>query len=139
MEITTTHFLGTMPSTARIPATRIERVGPIEEGDIEPTASVLYGFVALTRYCRFSLFGFKNVESGLRDKQKKDKRRLSSQEITHTCISVPKDFSCPITLDLMTDPVIISTGQTYDRSSITRWMEEGHCTCPKTGQVSIHT
>ncbi|WOG86572.1 hypothetical protein DCAR_0205787 [Daucus carota subsp. sativus] len=110
-----------------------------QEGDIEPTASVLYGFVALARYCRFLLFGFKNGESGLRDKLKKGKRRLASQEITDTFISVPKDFACPITLDLMLDPVIISTGQTYDRSSITRWMEEGHCTCPKTGQVLIHT
>ncbi|KAF3583806.1 hypothetical protein F2Q69_00028300 [Brassica cretica] len=35
----------------------------------------------------------------------------------------------------MTDPVIVSTGQTYDRTSIARWIEEGHCTCPKTGQT----
>ncbi|GLU22815.1 hypothetical protein SLE2022_388610 [Rubroshorea leprosula] len=39
----------------------------------------------------------------------------------------------------MRDPVIISTGQTYDRSSISRWMEEGHYTCPKTGQLLVHT
>uniref|UniRef100_A0A5B6YHU6 RING-type E3 ubiquitin transferase n=1 Tax=Davidia involucrata TaxID=16924 RepID=A0A5B6YHU6_DAVIN len=39
----------------------------------------------------------------------------------------------------MRDPVIISTGQTYDRASIARWMEEGHCTCPKTGQMLVHT
>ncbi|KAJ1414159.1 Zinc finger, RING/FYVE/PHD-type [Sesbania bispinosa] len=29
-------------------------------------------------------------------------------------------------------------GQTYDRSSISRWMEEGHTTCPKTGQMLAH-
>lgn len=39
----------------------------------------------------------------------------------------------------MQDPVIVSTGQTYDRASIKRWMEEGHSTCPKTGQMLVHT
>ncbi|MBA0870648.1 hypothetical protein Goshw_015314, partial [Gossypium schwendimanii] len=56
-------------------------------------------------------------------------------EMAHTFLTIPKDFCCPISLDLMKDPVIVSTGQTYDRSSIARWMEEGHCTCPKTGQM----
>ncbi|GLT32687.1 hypothetical protein SLA2020_073340 [Shorea laevis] len=32
------------------------------EGDVEPTASVLNGFVAITRYCRFLLFGFEEDE-----------------------------------------------------------------------------
>lgn len=32
------------------------------EGDVEPTAAVLNGFVALTRYCRFMLFGFEEEE-----------------------------------------------------------------------------
>ncbi|GFQ03205.1 U-box domain-containing protein 17 [Phtheirospermum japonicum] len=39
----------------------------------------------------------------------------------------------------MRDPVIVSTGQTYDRSLIIRWMEDGHCSCPKTGQLLVHT
>ncbi|CAK9152642.1 unnamed protein product [Ilex paraguariensis] len=110
------------------------------EGDVEPTASVLKGFVALTRYCRFLLFGFEDdeVEVGI-GKHKKPKKGLISREIAETFITIPKDFCCPILLDLMADPVIISTGQTYDRSSISRWMEEGHCTCPKTGQMLVHT
>ncbi|PON95824.1 Beta-catenin [Trema orientale] len=110
------------------------------EGDIEPTVGVLNGFVALTRYCRFLLFGFEEdeVEVGT-GSQKKPRKGLLSQEIADTFITIPKDFCCPISLDLMRDPVIISTGQTYDRSSISRWMEEGHCTCPKTGQMLINT
>ncbi|KAJ6766905.1 U-BOX DOMAIN-CONTAINING PROTEIN 17 [Salix purpurea] len=79
------------------------------EGDIEPTAS------------------------------KKRRKGLIAHEIAETFITIPKDFFCPILLDLMRDPVIISTGQTYDRSSISRWMEEGHCTCPKTGQMLMNT
>ncbi|GMI72897.1 plant U-box 17, ARABIDOPSIS THALIANA PLANT U-BOX 17 [Hibiscus trionum] len=110
------------------------------EGDIEPTACVLNGFVAITRYCRFLLFGFEEDEVKLPfSNQKKPRKGLITREIAHTFISIPKDFCCPISLDLMTNPVIISTGQTYDRSSIVRWMEEGHCTCPKTGQMLNHT
>ncbi|KAH7545024.1 U-box domain-containing protein 17 [Ziziphus jujuba] len=109
------------------------------EGDVEPTVSVLNGFVALTRYCRFLLFGFEEDEVELRvGNQKKPRKGLISQEIADTFVTIPPDFCCPISLDLMRDPVIISTGQTYERSSITRWMEEGHCTCPKTGQMLIN-
>ncbi|KAJ9135992.1 hypothetical protein P3X46_033109 [Hevea brasiliensis] len=110
------------------------------EGDVEPTASVLNGFVAITRYCRFLLFGFETNEVELQfGSQKKPRKGLISQEIADTFISIPKDFCCPISLDLMRDPVIISTGQTYDRSSISRWVEEGHSTCPKTGQMLTNT
>ncbi|KAG8482242.1 hypothetical protein CXB51_026984 [Gossypium anomalum] len=106
------------------------------EGDIEPTASVLNGFIAITRYCQFLLFGFEEDELRLCfENPKKPWKGLISQEMAHTFLTIPKDFCCPISLDLMKDPVIVSTGQTYDRSSIARWMEEGHCTCPKTGQM----
>ncbi|CAN6182145.1 unnamed protein product [Urochloa humidicola] len=46
----------------------------------------------------------------------------------------PEALQCPITLDLMTDPVTVSTGQTYDRASITRWIRAGCRTCPVTGE-----
>ncbi|KAL6655932.1 hypothetical protein ACP70R_006758 [Stipagrostis hirtigluma subsp. patula] len=50
----------------------------------------------------------------------------------------PDALQCPITLDLMTDPVTVSTGQTYDRASITRWIKAGCRTCPVTGE-RLHT
>ncbi|CAA2933771.1 U-box domain-containing 17 [Olea europaea subsp. europaea] len=110
------------------------------EGDIEPTASVLNGFVALTRYCGFLLFRFEDEEGELgKWRHKKTKKGLITQEIADTFITIPKDFCCPISLDFMWDPVTVSTGQTYDRLSISRWMEEGHSTCPKTGQMLVHT
>ncbi|KAL2935989.1 U-box domain-containing protein 18 [Bienertia sinuspersici] len=46
----------------------------------------------------------------------------------------PEDFRCPISLELMMDPVTISTGQTYDRGSIQKWLKSGHLLCPKTGE-----
>ncbi|KAI3811597.1 hypothetical protein L1987_21323 [Smallanthus sonchifolius] len=48
--------------------------------------------------------------------------------------AIPNDFRCPISLELMKDPVIVSTGQTYERSCIEKWLEAGHHTCPKTQQ-----
>ncbi|XP_072984063.1 U-box domain-containing protein 10-like isoform X1 [Typha latifolia] len=47
---------------------------------------------------------------------------------------IPEDFRCPISLELMRDPVIVSTGQTYERAFIQRWIDCGNRTCPKTQQ-----
>ncbi|KAL6546696.1 hypothetical protein OROMI_022417 [Orobanche minor] len=45
---------------------------------------------------------------------------------------LPVDFKCPISLEIMTDPVILSSGHTFDRASIQRWLDDGHRTCPVT-------
>ena len=47
---------------------------------------------------------------------------------------LPEEFRCPISLQLMSDPVIISSGQTYERVCIEKWFSEGHDMCPKTQQ-----
>lgn len=49
-------------------------------------------------------------------------------------LMIPHEFLCPISLEIMADPVIIATGQTYERESIQKWLSSGHRTCPKTGQ-----
>ncbi|KAE8694950.1 putative disease resistance protein RGA3-like isoform X1 [Hibiscus syriacus] len=45
-------------------------------------------------------------------------------------MAIPDLFRCPISLDLFSDPVTLSTGQTYDRSSIQKWFAYGNLTCP---------
>lgn len=50
-------------------------------------------------------------------------------------LSIPSHFRCPISLDLMADPVTLSTGMTYDRESIEKWIDDGNFTCPVTNQV----
>ncbi|XP_010247754.1 PREDICTED: U-box domain-containing protein 8-like [Nelumbo nucifera] len=45
---------------------------------------------------------------------------------------LPDDFKCPISLEIMSDPVILSSGHTFDRSSIQRWLDTGNRTCPIT-------
>lgn len=47
---------------------------------------------------------------------------------------IPHLFRCPISLDLFSDPVTLCTGQTYDRSSIEKWLAAGKLTCPVTMQ-----
>lgn len=49
-------------------------------------------------------------------------------------LSIPNHFRCPISLDLMKDPVTLSTGITYDRHSIEAWLDMGNSTCPVTNQ-----
>ncbi|KAH7846805.1 hypothetical protein Vadar_018402 [Vaccinium darrowii] len=53
-------------------------------------------------------------------------------------LAIPNEFLCPITLEIMSDPVIVATGQTYERESIQKWLDSDHRTCPKTGQSLAH-
>ncbi|PSR95121.1 U-box domain-containing protein [Actinidia chinensis var. chinensis] len=62
-----------------------------------------------------------------------------STDGNHKSTVIPDDFRCPISLELMNDPVIVSTGQTYERSYIEKWLERGHGTCPKTLQTLTST
>ncbi|KAK8655426.1 hypothetical protein V6N13_108002 [Hibiscus sabdariffa] len=49
------------------------------------------------------------------------------------------DLKCPISLEMMSDPVTLSSGHTYDRCSILKWFRSGNAACPKTGQKLINT
>ncbi|KAJ6765621.1 U BOX DOMAIN-CONTAINING [Salix purpurea] len=51
---------------------------------------------------------------------------------------IPHEFLCPITMEIMVDPVIVASGQTYERESIQKWLNSKHRTCPKTGQILDH-
>ncbi|KAJ4788983.1 U-box domain-containing protein 4 [Rhynchospora pubera] len=102
--------------------------------------SLLGGTVALARYCRFSLFSIDSLNKLPQPDtpswgERWNRRMLSWSGSDSSSFAVPKDFCCPISLDLMRDPVVVSTGQTYDRASIIQWMDEGHSTCPNSGQL----
>ncbi|KAF9618874.1 hypothetical protein IFM89_002742 [Coptis chinensis] len=90
-------------------------------------ADEIISLIGLVRYAKCVLYG----ASTPRFESK------SRSELADTI--VPADFRCPISLDLMTDPVVVATGQTYDRASINHWIDSGHKTCPKTGQELVHT
>lgn len=50
-------------------------------------------------------------------------------------IDIPEYFTCPISLQIMKDPVTAVSGITYDRESIEHWLYNNHNTiCPVTKQ-----
>lgn len=62
-----------------------------------------------------------------------------SNSVKHRSPIIPDEFRCPISLELMQDPVIVSSGQTYERACIQKWLDSGHKTCPKTQLPLTHT
>ncbi|KAJ6796812.1 U-box domain-containing protein 10-like [Iris pallida] len=72
--------------------------------------------------------------AGAEIKPKKTIKTTDEAKNADDPLLIPEDFRCPISLELMRDPVIVSTGQTYERSFIQRWIDCGHRTCPKTQQ-----
>ncbi|XP_051187395.1 U-box domain-containing protein 18-like [Lolium perenne] len=95
-----------------------------DDGDENSSEVVLInGLMAFLVYCRVVLFD--RIDS----KQADAVRPATCPDWIR-----PEALQCPITLELMTDPVTVSTGQTYDRASISRWMKAGCRTCPVTGE-----
>ncbi|XP_010547136.1 PREDICTED: U-box domain-containing protein 9-like [Tarenaya hassleriana] len=70
--------------------------------------------------------------------RKKKMGNSSSLEMFET-MSCPDEFRCPLSNELMRDPVVLASGQTFDRPSIQKWLSSGNKTCPKTQQVLSHT
>ncbi|XP_009614285.1 U-box domain-containing protein 3 isoform X1 [Nicotiana tomentosiformis] len=54
-------------------------------------------------------------------------------------VKIPPYFRCPLSLELMVNPVIIASGQTYEQTSIQKWLDHGLTTCPKTLQALAHS
>ncbi|XP_062004155.1 U-box domain-containing protein 4-like [Rosa rugosa] len=67
--------------------------------------------------------------------------RLITIKQSESCsaVPIPADFCCPLSLELMTDPVIVASGQTYERTFIKNWIDLGLTVCPKTRQTLAHT
>ena len=47
--------------------------------------------------------------------------------------SIPEDLVCPISHELMVDPVLAADGHAYERSAIEQWLTRSH-TSPLTGE-----
>ncbi|CAB9497140.1 Putative E3 ubiquitin-protein ligase LIN [Seminavis robusta] len=45
-------------------------------------------------------------------------------------IEAPAEYLCPLTLDVMSDPVMSKYGQSFERSEILQWLKSGHGVCP---------
>lgn len=51
---------------------------------------------------------------------------------------IPERLCCPISMDIMAQPVLAADGHTYDRSSIEDWLSRGNTTSPTTGAPLEH-
>ena len=51
----------------------------------------------------------------------------------------PSEFLCPITQELMTDPVMACDGYTYEREAIASWFRRGETTSPMTNAQLANT
>ena len=47
---------------------------------------------------------------------------------------IPDQFICPLTLDVMEDPLITREGKNFERQAIVEWLNQGNNTCPLTRQ-----
>ena len=90
--------------------------------------SGLRGFILYARSIIFEVMDSRKPKLPLYRSEDRLPKNLKLEEIT-----------CPISLDLMSDPVTVSTGQTYDRVSITKWLAAGNRTCPVTGTPLVNT
>ncbi len=51
-----------------------------------------------------------------------------------TTTAPPAEFVCPISREVMADPVCTAHGVAFERAAIERWFKRGHTACPLTGQ-----
>ncbi|WVZ92980.1 hypothetical protein U9M48_039007 [Paspalum notatum var. saurae] len=116
-----------------------EMLERLETGGEDDNDLVLVaGLMAFLVYCRVVLFdriddsGFSSGSSSISSKAAASAARPPAR-CAPAWVS-QEALQCPITLELMTDPVTVATGQTYDRSSIKKWIKNGCRTCPVTGE-----
>ncbi|KAJ0094356.1 hypothetical protein Patl1_16172 [Pistacia atlantica] len=87
--------------------------------------SLLSSLMGLLSYCRCVMFDLVDTKANQQVNQ------WSTKMLNGVS---PDDFRCPISLEIMKDPVTLCSGHTYDRASILKWFRAGNSTCPKTGE-----
>ncbi|KAG8047275.1 hypothetical protein GUJ93_ZPchr0008g12323 [Zizania palustris] len=101
-------------------------------GENDKDLVLISGLMAFLLYCRIVLFD-------CIDYNKASAPAPAPRPASCLALINPEALQCPITLELMTDPVTVATGQTYDRASIKRWIKNGCRTCPVTGEKLRNT
>ena len=59
---------------------------------------------------------------------------LKTTDLDDYADGIPSQLRCPLTLDLMKDPVVAADGNTYERSALDSWFEKGKELHKKTNQ-----
>ena len=53
-------------------------------------------------------------------------------------IDIPEDLICPITQEIMENPVVAADGHSYEQSEILEWLQKGKKVSPLTGEPLKH-
>ena len=61
-------------------------------------------------------------------------RKIGNMTLQIDDESIPENFVCPLTLELMTDPLVSKHGHSFERTAVLKWLEKGNTTCPITRQ-----
>lgn len=69
-------------------------------------------------------------------RQEEERAKLEAMALAEALArdAMPDEYVCPITQELMVDPVTCADGHSYERTAILQWLEK-HDTSPKTGLV----
>lgn len=62
----------------------------------------------------------------------------ASSSSTTTSDEIPHEYLCPITQEMMQDPVVAADGHTYERRAIEEWFRRGRRTSPMTNEPLPH-
>ncbi|KAJ9147072.1 hypothetical protein P3X46_029275 [Hevea brasiliensis] len=100
----------------------------IMEEQIENPKAEHEGSVARTNSTNTSVYSqsVEEVESDIGIQQYEVQTDVLSRD------TPPEEFKCPISMRLMYDPVVIASGQTFERMWIQKWFDDGNNACPKT-------
>lgn len=72
------------------------------------------------------------ADAALSFKEKEVKYYSKRKSLGSQPLEPLQSFYCPITRDVMEDPVETSSGQTFERSAIQKWFADGNTNCPLT-------
>jgi hypothetical protein len=56
----------------------------------------------------------------------------SDEEASYSEYEIPEAFVCPLTLEIMKDPLMDRRGINFERKAIVEWLNRGNHTCPLT-------
>ncbi|XP_068669731.1 U-box domain-containing protein 44-like [Aristolochia californica] len=73
-----------------------------------------------------------SADAALSQREREVKYYTKRNSLGNQPLEPLKSFSCPITGEVMVDPVETSSGQTFERDAIKKWLTDGHTTCPLT-------
>ena len=81
------------------------------------------------------LYGDGDVAEKTAGRPREPERRVPQHSARRAMQAPPDAYICPITSEMMSDPVSTSDGFTYEREAILEWLRSGNTTSPLSGAV----